>query len=46
MTLTTSEQPAIAVEGLGVRYGDVTALHSVSFTINRAQICGLIGVNG
>ena len=46
MTLTASEHPAIAVEGLGVNYGDVTALHSVSFTINRAQICGLIGVNG
>ncbi|WP_458115291.1 metal ABC transporter ATP-binding protein [Arthrobacter sp. D2-10] len=39
-------QPAIAVEHLSVHYGDVTALDSVSFTLGRAQVCGLIGVNG
>lgn len=46
MTLTAPAQPAIAVERLSVHYGEVTALHDVSFTIDRAQVCGLIGVNG
>lgn len=39
-------QPAISVEHLSVHYGDVTALDNVSFTLDRAQVCGLIGVNG
>lgn len=49
MTLTTTAQPtqpAIAVERLSVHYGDVAALDNVSFTLDRAQVCGLIGVNG
>ena len=49
MTLTPtgqSGQPAIAVERLSVHYGDVTALDNVTFTLDRAQVCGLIGVNG
>lgn len=49
MTLTSTgqtTQPAIAVERLSVHYGDVTALDDVSFTLDRAQVCGLIGVNG
>lgn len=39
-------EPAIVVDRLSVHYGDVTALDSVSVTVNRGQICGLIGVNG
>lgn len=38
--------PAIAVDGLSVSYGGVAALDSVSFVLERAQVCGLIGVNG
>lgn len=38
--------PAIAVEHLSVHYGEVAALDNVSFTLGRAQVCGLIGVNG
>lgn len=39
-------EPAIVVDRLSVHYGDVTALDSVSVTVDRGQICGLIGVNG
>lgn len=49
MTLTSTDhhaQPAIAVERLSVHYGDVTALDDVTFSLARAQVCGLIGVNG
>lgn len=40
------EAPAIAVERVSVHYGGVSALDSVSFTLGRGLICGLIGVNG
>lgn len=46
MTLTSTTEPAIAVEGLSVSYGGVTAIDDVSFRLHRAQVCGLIGVNG
>lgn len=46
MTLTTTTEPAIAVEGLSVSYAEVTAVDDVSFRLHRAQVCGLIGVNG
>jgi len=38
--------PLLRVEGLVVRFGGVTALNGVSFTVAERQICGLIGPNG
>jgi branched-chain amino acid transport system ATP-binding protein len=39
-------EPALAVEGLAVRYGAVTAVRDVSFTADRGEIVGLVGPNG
>ncbi len=36
----------IAVEGVTIRFGGVTALDNVSFSVARGAICGLIGPNG
>ena len=36
----------MAVEGLTIRFGGVTALDNVSFEVARGAICGLIGPNG
>src|SRR5271156_1649743 len=36
----------LAVEGVTLRFGGVTALEGVSFDVARGQICGLIGPNG
>lgn len=38
--------PAIAVDGLTVRYGEILALDSATIVIEPGQICGLIGMNG
>src|SRR5688500_13872868 len=38
--------PALAVEGLEVRYGAATAVRDVSFGVERGEIVGLIGPNG
>jgi ABC-2 type transport system ATP-binding protein len=38
--------PAIAVEHLHKRYGDVVAVDDISFTVERATIFGLLGRNG
>ncbi|GAB3530446.1 metal ABC transporter ATP-binding protein [Arthrobacter monumenti] len=40
------ETPAITIDTLTVRYGDVLALQSVNMTLQQGRICGLIGVNG
>ena len=41
------EAPALlAVQGLTIRFGGVTALEDVSFEVARGAICGLIGPNG
>jgi branched-chain amino acid transport system ATP-binding protein len=40
------KDPALAVTDLVVRFGGVTALAGVSFTVPRGQVCGLIGPNG
>ena len=37
---------AIEVHGVGVRYGDVTALDDVSVTVDAGRVTGLIGMNG
>jgi branched-chain amino acid transport system ATP-binding protein len=39
-------EPALAVEGLEVRYGAVTAVRDVSFHVEKGEIVGLIGPNG
>ncbi len=36
----------LAVRGLTIRFGGVTALDDVSFEVARGAICGLIGPNG
>jgi branched-chain amino acid transport system ATP-binding protein len=36
----------LAVEGLTIRFGGVTALQDVSFGVAHGAICGLIGPNG
>ena len=38
--------PALVVEDLAVRYGGVSAVRSVSFTVEPGQSVGLIGANG
>ena len=38
--------PLVEVVGVGHRYGDVTALQDVSFTIERGETFGLLGPNG
>jgi ABC-2 type transport system ATP-binding protein len=37
---------AIAVQGLGKRFGAVTAVEDVSFTVERGEIFGFMGHNG
>jgi branched-chain amino acid transport system ATP-binding protein len=39
-------EPLLAVRGLEVRYGPVTAVRDLSFEVARGQIIGLIGPNG
>lgn len=38
--------PAVAVEQLTVRYGDIVALSEATFTVPRATIMAIIGPNG
>lgn len=42
----TSPTPAIAVDDLVVRYGDILALDGVSLSVAWGRITGLIGMNG
>jgi manganese/iron transport system ATP-binding protein len=37
---------ALATEDLGVRYGDLQALHDVSISVGRGELVGIIGPNG
>ena len=41
-----SPETAIAVEGLVKRFGDVTAVESVSFEVRRGELFGFLGPNG
>ena len=38
--------PVLSVEGLSVRYGSVTAVRDLSFSITPGEIVGVIGPNG
>lgn len=38
--------PALRVDGVGVRYRDVTALIDASLTLDTGRVCGLVGMNG
>ncbi len=40
------ESALLAVEGVSIRFGGVTALEDVSFDVASGAICGLIGPNG
>jgi len=42
----TGRTPVLRVEGLGVRYGALVALHDLSWTVDAGQILGIIGPNG
>jgi ABC-2 type transport system ATP-binding protein len=39
-------EPAIQVEGLTKRYGDLIAVNDISFTISRGEIFAFLGPNG
>jgi ABC-2 type transport system ATP-binding protein len=39
-------QPAVACHGLTYRFGDVTAVDDVSFSISPGEVFGLLGPNG
>jgi branched-chain amino acid transport system ATP-binding protein len=41
-----SGEALLAVEGVTIRFGGVTALQDVSFEVRSGAICGLIGPNG
>src|SRR3954462_9114441 len=38
--------PAIAVRGLQKQYGDLTAVASVDFEVQKGEVFGLLGPNG
>jgi branched-chain amino acid transport system ATP-binding protein len=42
----SGERPALSVRDLAVRYGGVSAVRSVSFTVEPGRSVGLIGANG
>jgi ABC-2 type transport system ATP-binding protein len=42
----TTESHPVVVDGLRVRYGRVTAVDDVSFTVERGQVYALLGRNG
>ncbi len=39
-------QPAVLVEDVTVRYGDVLALEKAGLTLEEGRVCGLVGMNG
>jgi len=46
MTTQAAHQAAITVECLTKRYGDLTAVDDVSFTVRRGAVTGFLGPNG
>lgn len=45
-TATANDAPAVALEGLGKRYGDFVAVRDLSLRIARGEVFGLLGPNG
>lgn len=45
-TLPETGHPILKVDGIGKKFGGLTAVDGVSFTINAGEIVGLIGPNG
>ncbi|HUF33266.1 MAG TPA: ATP-binding cassette domain-containing protein [Acidimicrobiales bacterium] len=41
-----STEPALQVDGLTKRFGGITAVNDVSFTLHKGETIGLIGANG
>ena len=46
MPLEADQAPAIQVDGIGRRYGDVAAADGVSFSVGRGEFFALLGPNG
>jgi ABC-type multidrug transport system ATPase subunit len=46
MSSASTSQPVVSVEGLTKRFGDVTAVDGMTFTVERGQVYGLLGPNG
>ncbi|HET9311181.1 MAG TPA: ATP-binding cassette domain-containing protein [Actinomycetota bacterium] len=46
MSTADTRQPAIEVVGLTKRFGEITAVDALSFTVERGQITGFLGPNG
>lgn len=44
--MSAAGTPMLTVRDLGVRFGGIVALKSVSFDVPRGEICGVIGPNG
>lgn len=42
----SSERPAITVSGVTKKYGEVTALNGLDFTVQTGELIGLLGPNG
>jgi ABC-2 type transport system ATP-binding protein len=45
-TATANDAPAVALEGLGKRYGGFVAVRDLSLRIARGEVFGLLGPNG
>ncbi|MFF0492389.1 ABC transporter ATP-binding protein [Nocardia sp. NPDC004068] len=44
--MSAPSQPAVSVDGVVKRYGDVTAVDGISFEVRRAEVLALLGPNG
>ncbi|MFI6998609.1 ABC transporter ATP-binding protein [Nocardia sp. NPDC050175] len=44
--MTAALEPAVRIDGVVKRYGDITAVDGVSFEVERAQVLALLGPNG
>jgi len=44
--VSVSDRPLLALKGLTKRFGGITALHGVDFSLRAGEIHGLLGENG
>ncbi len=44
--MKTNGGPLLVIDGVGIRFGGLAALHGVSFAVASGEIIGLIGPNG